>query len=145
MESFSNQWFTAYYLSLGSLLISYGIYLFIKRPAIKSFLIDAAQKQTVPAAWKTTLKYFLLFTIPGLILSFFPFSWVELLFSLWSLMIIYVAGQIIMVWSQASKIILQSKDQIDKKIRYAAVNMISIGIVLFLLAYLIIDKTQSGA
>lgn len=145
MESFTYQWFTAYYLSLGSLLISYGIYLFLKRPSIKSFLVDAAQRKTAPAVWKTTLKYFLLFTIPGLILSFFPFSWIELLFSLWSLMIIYVAGQIILVWPQASKIILQSKDQIDKKIRYAAVNMISIGIVLFLLAYLIIDKTQNGA
>lgn len=145
MESFSSQWFTAYYLSLGSLLISYGVYLLIKTPAIKSFLIDAAEKEKAPFAWKTTLKYFLLFTIPGLILSFFPFSWIELLFSLWCLMIIYVAGQIILVWPQAANILLQSKDQIQKKIRYAAINMISIGIVLFLLAYLIIDHTKITA
>lgn len=143
MENFAAQWFTAYYVSLGALLISYGFYLVIKIDSIKTFIINAATKNAPPPAWKTTIKYLLLFTIPCLILSFFPFSWVELLFSLWSLIIVYVAGQFILLWPQTSKAILNSKNSLKKKVRYIAINMISIGIILFLLAYLIVGKSQS--
>lgn len=142
MENFSTHWFTAYYVSLGALLISYGIYLVVKRDSIQNFLIDAAHKESPPSSWKTVLKYFLLFTIPCLILSFIPFSWIELLFSIWCLIIVYVASQFILLWPHTSKAIISSKNRLDKKIRYVAINMVSIGIILFLLAYLLIGKSQ---
>lgn len=143
MENFATQWFTAYYASLGALLLSYGLYLFAKTDTIKEFLLDAAKKETPPAIWKTILKYLLFFTIPCIVLSFVPFSWVELLFSVWSLVIIYVGGQLILLWPHTSKAILQMGPFLNKKIRFAAANMVSIGIILFLLAYLLIENSQS--
>lgn len=144
MEHFSTQWFTAYYLSLGALLISYGIYLLIKTDAIHQFLIEASGKKEPPNVWKSVLKYLLLFTIPGLILSFFPFSWIELIFSVWSLFIIYMAGQLILLWPQASKAILNAGEELPRKIRYVAANMIIIGIVLCMLCYLLLERTRTG-
>jgi hypothetical protein len=143
MENFSTQWFTAYYLSLGALLISYGIYLLIKTKTIHQFLLDAAENETPPAVWKSVLKYLLLFTIPCLVLSFTPFSWIELLFSLWSLLIIYVAGQFLLLWPHTAKAIREANTQLSRKIRFVAANMISIGIILFLLTYILIEKTRS--
>lgn len=143
MENFSTQWFTAYYLSLGSLLISYGIYLLIKTKTIQQFLLDAAENEAPPRAWKSVLKYLLLFTIPCLVLSFTPFSWIELLFSLWSLLIIYVAGQFLLLWPHTAKAIKETGIQLSRKIRFVAANMISIGIILFLLTYILIEKTKS--
>jgi hypothetical protein len=142
METFSTQWFTAYYVSLGALLISYGLYLLLKTDAVKHFLMDAAGHENPPAAWRSVLKYLLLFTIPGLILSFFPFSWIELLFSIWCLIIIYVCGQLILMWQHTATAILDNSDRLNRKIRIAGANMISIGIILFLLTYILIERNS---
>jgi hypothetical protein len=141
MENFSTQWFTAYYVSLGALLLSYGLYLLVKTDSFKSFLLSAAEEETPPPVFKTVLKYLLLFTIPCVVLSFTPFSWIELLFSLWSLIIIYVAGQLILVWPHTAKAILENAGQLKRKVRVVAANMMSIGVILFLLTYLLIERT----
>ncbi|MEX2351156.1 MAG: hypothetical protein WD529_01865 [Balneolaceae bacterium] len=141
MENFSTQWFLAFYLSLGALLLSYGIYLLAKTDTTRDFLIQASGETKPPARWRTVLKYLLLFTLPGLFLSFFPFSWVELLFSLWSLFIIFMGGQLLVMWPHTSKAILEHRDRIPRKIRYVAANMITIGIILFMLAYILLERT----
>ncbi len=140
MENFSTQWFTAYYLALGSLLLSYGVYLLFKTDSIHRYLIESASDSQPPKVWRTILKYLLLFTIPGLILSFIPLSWIELIFSVWSLFIIFMAGQLLVLWPQTSKAIIQTGDDLKKKIRYVAANMIIIGIVLFMLCYLLLER-----
>lgn len=142
LSSFSVQWFTAYYLTLGALLISYGFYFLAKQHEMAERVRDAAKSSTPPSAIKSILKYFLLFTIPGLILSFFPFSWIELLFSLWSLIIIFTVGQMLVQWPAVAKQIQSLGDQLPQKIRFTAFNMISIGIVLFLLCYVLISNSR---
>lgn len=140
MEYFSAQWFLAYYLSLGAFLLSFGFYLFAKTDRFRESILDAADQERPPAAWRTILKYLFLFTIPGLILSFFPFSWIELLFSVWCLVIIYVAGQFTLLWPHTSAAIRKAGDQLNRKIRFAAINMISTGIIIFLLAYILLQS-----
>lgn len=143
MANFSTQWFLAYYVGLGGLLISYGIFLLIKTDQMKSYLLSVAEDKTPPTSWRTVLKYLLLFTLPGLVLSFVPFSWIELLFSLWALVIIYVAGQLILVWPQTAKAIQANKDTLQRKIRFVAANMLSLGIILFLLAYVLLERSEA--
>ena len=143
MENFSAQWFTAYYISLGALLLSYGIYLLIKTETIKEYLLSSAEEKAPPRIWRTVLKYLLLFTIPGFILAFFPFSWIELLFMIWSFFIIFMAGQLLVLWPQTSRAIEKSEGELMKKIRYVAINMITIGLILFMLCYLLIERTQA--
>jgi len=142
MENFSTQWFLAFYVSLGALLISYGVFLLFKTDRIKEYLLSVAENETPPPSWKKILKYLLLFTLPGLFLSFIPFSWIELLFSLWALLIIFVAGQLILVWQHTSQAILENKDTLKRKIRFVAANMMSIGIVLFLLSYVLLERSE---
>jgi len=143
LTTFSVQWFTAYYLALGSLLISYGIYLLFKQHRIADYLRDVATKyDDAPQAFRSVLKYLLLFTLPGLLLSFFPFSWIELIFSIWSLIIIYTVGQMLLQWPAVSKQILAVGGELHKKIRFAGINMISIGVVLFMLCFVLISNTR---
>ncbi|MEX0660160.1 MAG: hypothetical protein WD381_07390 [Balneolaceae bacterium] len=142
LSSFSVQWFTAYYVTLGALLISYGFYFLAKQHEMAERVRDAATSSTPPGVIKSILKYFLLFTIPGLILSFFPFSWIELLFSIWSLVIIYTVGQMLVQWPAVAQQIQSLGDQLPKKVRFTAFNMISIGIVLFLLCYMLISNSR---
>lgn len=145
MEYFSTQWFLAFYATLGALLMSYGLYLFLKTDHIKEYLLSVAEDETPPKVWKTVLKYLFLFTLPGLVLSFFPFSWIELLFSLWALLIIFVAGQLILVWPHTAQAIKAGRDDLKRKIRFAAANMLSIGLILFLLSYILLEKTGPAA
>lgn len=143
MEYFSTQWFMAYYIALGALLTSFGVYLLIKTGIVKDFLLSSAEEDQPPAFWRKVLKYFLLFTIPCLVLSFFPFSWVELFFSIWSLLIVFMLGQLLVMWPQTSQAIQKQKNELEKKIRFVAANLISIGIILFLLCYVLIERTSS--
>jgi len=142
LTSFSAQWFTAYYAALGSLLISGGIYLILKQHPLAGTLRQMARHDDPPGAFRSVLKYLLLFTLPGLILSFFPFSWIELIFSLWCLVIIYTLGQMLLQWRVVSKQILTTGERLHKKIRFAGINMISLGVVMFMLCYILISKTR---
>ena len=144
MDNFSAQWFTAFYVALGSLLVSYGIYLLARTPLIISYLNDVAEQDHPPKIWRKVLRYLLLFSIPGVILSFFPFSWIELLFSVWSLFIIIMIGQLLVMWKQTAKAIRSAGDTLRKKVRYVALNMITIGVILFMLCFLLIQRTYSG-
>lgn len=142
LTSFSVQWFTAYYVSLGTLLLGYGIYLIVKQHQFADYLLDVASTyDEPPQVFKSVLKYLLLFTLPGLILSFFPFSWIELIFTIWSLIIIYTLGQILLQWPVVSQQILARKSDLHKKIRFAGINMVSIGVVLFMLCFVLISKS----
>lgn len=140
MEYFSTKWFIAYYIALGAMLISYGVYLLVKTDSMKVFLLKAAAEDQPPAIWRKVLKYFLLFTLPCLILSFIPFSWVELFFSIWSLLIAYLLGQLLLLWPQTSQAMVKLADELAGKIRFVAANLISIGVILFLLCYLLTER-----
>lgn len=143
MEYFSTKWFTAYYIALGTMLVSYGIYLLFKTRTVKEYLLTVAAEDHTPAIWRKALKYFLLFTVPCLVLSFIPFSWVELFFSIWSLLIVYLLGQLLGMWPQASQAILKLADELDRKIRFVAINMVSIGIILYLLCFVLLERMSS--
>lgn len=141
MSAYSAQWFTAYYVVLGSLLIGYGLYLIAKQHAMAKNLRDlASSSKEAPQAFRSVLKYLLLFTLPGLILSFYPFSWIELLFSIWSLVIIFTLGQMLVRWKIVAVQILEAGSELHKKIRFAGIQMVSIGVVLFMLCYILISK-----
>lgn len=139
IESFSAQWFTAYYVTLGSVLITCGVYLILNKASVKEYLLRAAEDKKAPLLFRKSLKYLLLFTLPGLLLSFFPFSWIELIFTLWSLVIIYTAGQMLIQWPALSKQIVAASEKIPRKISFIGFNMISIGVVLFMLCYVLMS------
>lgn len=142
LTSFAVQWFTAYYVSLGSLLLGYGIYLIAKQHQMADYLREiASSTKEAPRVFRSVLKYLLLFTLPGLILSFFPFSWIELIFTIWSLIIIYTVGQMLLQWPVVSQQILAMGGNLHKKIRFAGINMVSIGVVLFMLCFVLISKS----
>src|SRR5690625_6578314 len=93
MVHFSAQWFLAIYVSLGALLLGSGLYLMVRTDKAATRLTEAARQVKPPASWKSVLKDLFLFTIPGLIVSFFPFPWIRLLFSLSCLVVMYFVGQ----------------------------------------------------
>jgi hypothetical protein len=141
MEAFSYKWFTIYYLSLGLLLLTGGFYLLLKTGHFQHYLTRYAQADQPPPGLRSILKYFFLFTIPCLVLSLVPFSWIELLFSLWSLLVVFALGSQLVHWSAISDTILQKPEQVRLYSRLAGAMMMAVSLVMFALSYLVINRT----
>jgi hypothetical protein len=142
LETFAAKWFLMYYSLLGILLISTGTYLILKKQPFTNFLIQAAEDEKPPKLFIRILKYLLLFTLPGLVLSFTPFSWIELLFTLWSLLLVYIAGLQLVRWKQNRTLIKANTQNLPRIVqRYGAI-MVAVGFAIFLLAYLVINRAQ---
>lgn len=135
METFSGQWFTLYYGALSFLLLFSGGYLLIYHKKARIYLLGQADNDRPPSLLKTILKYLFLFTIPCLILSFIPFSWIELLFSVWSLIIVFVAGLQLVRWSQIRHLIKENPDRMEFLIRLMGALMMALSPAILLLSY----------
>jgi hypothetical protein len=138
---FSTKWFLLYYLVLGLFAVGFGLYLIIKEQKIQSYLLEVASDEKPPRLFIRILKYLLLFTLPGLILAFLPFSWIELLFTLWSLFLVYLAGIRLVRWEQTRVLIKAKANSLGQLSRKWGAIMVAVGLAIFLLAYLVIKRT----
>lgn len=142
MEAFSQKWFTMYYLCLGVLVFISGFTVMGAYRRIKNYLASKAEYEKPPVALRNLLKYLFLFTIPCLVFSFMPFSWIELLFSIWSFFIVYIAGIQLVRWDQTRVLIRQNPDKLEWYIRFTGAMMVAVGLVILLLAYFVIRRTN---
>lgn len=142
MEAFAQKWFAMYYPLMGILVFLAGFGLMISYAQIGNYLKQSAESEKPPAAIRNILKYLLLFTIPCLILSFIPFSWIELLFSIWSLIIVYMAGLQLVRWEQRRLLIRENPKKLEGYIRLTGAIMVAVGLVILLLGYLVIKRTN---
>lgn len=141
LDAFATKWFVIYYSMLGLCLIGGGSYLILKKEEVKNFLLDAAKSEKPPTLFIRILKYFFLFILPGLILSFTPFSWIELLFTLWSLLLVYIAGLQLLRWNENRSLIKTSAPKLPTVVQRCGTIMLAVGFAIFLLAYLAITRS----
>ncbi|WP_445666528.1 hypothetical protein [Fodinibius sp. AD559] len=139
LESFSTKWFALYYSVLAISLIGTGGYFILKKDQIANYLINKADHKKPPTLFIRILKYLFLFTLPGLVLSFTPFSWIELLFTIWSLFVVYIAGLQLVRWEQ-SRTLIKANQQLPGIIKRSGAIMVAVGSAIFLLAYLVITR-----
>lgn len=137
---FSTKWFLIYYAILGFLFIAGGGYLAFRPAVIKKWLLRVAENEKPPVLLIRILKYLTLFTLPGLILAFIPFSWIELLFCIWSLLLMYIAGVQLVRWDQIRTLIQNNQEQLTSSIRKSGAIMVSVGFAILLLAYSVVER-----
>ena len=135
MNDLALGWFAVSYLGFGILLITSGLYLLLRTGDIQSSLVIQSKKPDPPFIFIQFLKFLSAYSFVSMFFSFFPFRWIELLFSIWILVIVFTAGRFLVHWQQTSKQLLIRADELPQKIRFTAANMVSIGIVMFLLYY----------
>jgi Flp pilus assembly protein TadB len=139
LESFSTKWFALYYSVLAVCLIGAGGYIALKKDQIANYLVAKADHKKPPALLIRILKYLFFFTLPGLVLSFTPFSWIELLFTIWSLFVVYMAGVQLVRWEQR-RALIKVNQQLPNIIKKSGAIMVAVGSAIFLLAYLVITR-----
>jgi len=137
---FSAKWFFIYYLSLALLFMVGGGYLIFRKDKATNWLLKSANDENPPVLLIRTFKYVTLFTLPGLVISFFPFSWVELVFCLWGLLLLYIGATQLVRWKQSRKLIKQSRKNLPMLIKRNGAIMLSLSFAILLLAYLVIER-----
>ncbi|MFH5833345.1 hypothetical protein [Halalkalibaculum sp. DA384] len=135
-EDFSIKWFTLYYSVFGMLMLVCGGWLAVTPSKFKHHLVQRAEKKDTPPLLRSILKYWLLFTLPCLVLSFVPFSLTELLFSVWSLLMVYLAGAQLVRWPQLRMVIKENPSTVSTAVRWLGVGMVSAAVVILLLSYI---------
>ncbi len=143
MEAFSIKWFTIYYTISGILLLVTGVQLAVRPSNFKTYLIRKAESEDPPPLIRNILKYWLLFTLPCLVLAFIPFSWTELLFSIWSLLMVYIIGAQLVRWAQLRLVIQENRSVLSIFVRWLGVSMLSAAVVILLLGFLMIQRLGS--
>lgn len=142
LSAYSAKWFAVYYFCLGTIGILGGIYMLIRWQQIMTYLKDQTDPAQAPPRIRIFLRYFMVFTLPTLVLSFFPFSIIELAFSVWCLLIIYVIGSLLLRWKSVRPFLKeQSHQTLRKFIRITGAIMLSLGGVMFVLFYRIIQTS----
>lgn len=136
LEGFSIKWFAIYYAVFGTLLLICGGWLTLAPSTFKNHLVSRAKTDDTPPLLRSILKYWLLFTLPCLVLAFIPFSWTELLFSVWSLLMVYLAGSQLVRWPQLRLVIQDHPSAISKFVRWLGVAMLSAAVVILFLGYI---------
>jgi len=140
--NFASKWFLLYYIILGFALVGGGIYLALSNNRIATFFTDAAANEKPPRLLVRILKYFLLFTLPGLALSFMPFSIIELLFTVWSLFLVYLVGIRLVRWKESRALIRTKSDELPGLICKSGAIMVAVGFAIFLLAYAVLNRAS---
>ncbi|HMB97979.1 MAG TPA: hypothetical protein VKM36_05820 [Balneolaceae bacterium] len=135
MTEIAFRWFILCYLTLGITLITLGVYLLTRTEEIENYLLLQAKQPDPPFVFIQVLKFLFVFSLVCLFFSFFPFTWIEFLFSVWLVIILFTISQFLVHWKETSRILLIRVDELSGKIRFTAANMVSLGIIMFLLYY----------
>lgn len=135
MTEIAFRWFILCYLTLGITLITLGVYLLTRTEEIENYLLLQAKQPDPPFVFIQVLKFLFVFALVCLFFSFFPFTWIEFLFSAWLVIILFTISQFLVHWKETSRILLIRVDELSGKIRFTAANMVSLGIIMFLLYY----------
>lgn len=135
IEQISFNWFLLYYFSLGLILLYQGFVWVTNSLPFYNYLKEHASSEEPPKLVLKSLRYLFLFCSLSLVLSFFPISIIEIIFSIWSLLMIYILGSFFLQWKTLSKIILEKPAQVERQIKKGGIMMLSLGVIMFLLAY----------
>ncbi|MFN2374441.1 MAG: hypothetical protein ABR545_11600 [Cyclonatronaceae bacterium] len=140
IEGLSYNWFLLYYFSLSLLFLILGLAWIIKPGAFGDYLVISSRQEKRPVALVIMLRYFALFTLLSLFFSFFPFSWIELVFTFWCFGIVYLGGSYLLRWEVIRDIILEKKSQLNRVIRKLGATMLAVSVLIFMLCLIHIDQ-----
>ena len=137
LQQLSTNWFLIYLITLGSILLFSALF-WLRRPEpLHRYIIQNAAEGRKPRAMLLFLRYIAIFTLLSLLLSFFPFSGVKLGFSLWSMIMLYILASMLLKWKHVAALIDSKPTLLYAYIRKACLMMLSIGMVLYMLAYFV--------
>jgi hypothetical protein len=137
LHQLSTNWFLIYLITLGSILLLTAFF-WLRRPQpLHQYLMQHARQAQKPRLMLLLIRYLAIFSLLSLVLSFFPFSGIKLGFSIWSLFMLYILASMLLKWQHVAGLIDDKPALLHVYIRKACLMMLSIGMVLYMLAYFV--------
>ena len=135
MEAFAFKWFFIYYFALSALFTIQGIIWLIQPSSITEKTRGLIQQTTAPKQPIRIIKYLLLFSLASFAVSFFPLNWVNLLYSLWGLTMVYIAGRFFLKWEDFCAFWESHETGLERFFQRTGAFFLGIGIATFLILY----------
>lgn len=137
-------WFLIYYFVLGALCLWYGTG-FIRQPGIPArYLISSAASAKPPRLILKVLRFTLMFTVISLMVSLFPFSLYEMLFSVVTLGLVFAAGRLLLMWESLRGILVEKQDGLERLTRKVGWMLTGTGIASLALWFRLIAAFNQG-
>lgn len=140
MEVFAYKWFIVYYFMISALFSIQGLVWLFNPNHISAQTRKTIQENKPPKKAIQIIKYLFLFSLISLVLSFFPFNWVHLVYSLWIFVMIYISGRFFLNWESFCAIWKEKKTGLERFFQRTGGFFVGIGIATFLVLYFSISK-----
>jgi hypothetical protein len=98
MEVFAYKWFVIGYFLLSGYFTVYGLFLMITPSTIAKKFAVYIESEKAPIPFIRTIRYLFFIGLLSSFLSFFPFKYYHLLYSLWIFMMIFTLGKTLVNW-----------------------------------------------
>lgn len=146
MAVYGMRWFALTYTLLGVLLGGSGLWLALAEEKAETYLLDRLQSEHPPAIWIQSVRALLLILLVSLTFGAFMGTWIELLFSVWGLALLFILARLLAGW-QGVRLSIGSRSRTEpmglrNRIRMAGLQLIVLGVVMFLLLSVLL---RSGA
>lgn len=144
LTSYGFKWFTLMYPVLGGLFVATGLWCAAAEQKAELYLLDRLQLEHPPVAWLQSLRALMLIFAVSLVMGAFMRTWIEILFSVWGLALLFILARLLAGW-QSLRLSIQHRSTMEplglrNRIRLAGLQLIVLGIVMFLLLSVLLPE-----
>lgn len=133
LNGFAERWFLLLYPAYGVLLLGAALMLHLRKESFWDYLMKQFEEETPPALWLQLLRSLMLLSVVSLGFSALNWDLINFFFSIWSLVILFLVGKMLVVWPQSREIMKQNPAALYQKLGKITLQIGGLGLIMFLL------------
>ena len=133
LSLFAERWFLLVYPAYGILLFGAALMIHLRKESFWEYLLKQFEHEYPPALWLQLLRSFMLLSVVSLGFSALDWDLINFFFSIWSLVLLFLIGKILVVWPQSREMMKQNPAALFQKLGKISLQLGSLGLIMFLL------------
>jgi len=130
---FAERWFLLVYPAYGILLLGAALMIHLRKESFWDYLLKQFEQEKPPALWLQLLRSFMLLSVVSLGFSALDWDLINFFFSIWSLVLLFLIGKILVVWPQSREMMKQNPAALFQKLGKISLQLGGLGLIMFLL------------
>jgi hypothetical protein len=136
----SHAWFLIVYSLFGIIFLWFGGWMIFTPHHLTNYIVKTAAAEKQPRLILKWLKYFFIFSMISLIVSFYPLDLHALVFSFSSLILVFIFGRMLLSWDAIRSELPKKGESILKLTRRTGFLIITLSVISFAFWYLHVTR-----
>jgi len=132
----SHAWFLIVYSLFGVIFLWFGGWMIFTPHHLTNYIVKTASAEKQPRLILKWLKYFFIFSIISLLVSFYPLDIMALSFSVSCLILVFIFGRILLMWDAVRSELPKKSEAILKLSRRTGFLILTLSVISFVFWYL---------